>query len=76
MHELARSPSPRREIVGRIAHLARLAGRMAALTAEALVRHYETRRHIRQLRCFDERMLRDIGLRREDIERVVRGGRD
>ena len=41
----------------------------------ALARERELRRSMRALASFDDRMLRDIGLTRSDIERAVRSGR-
>lgn len=72
MHELARSP-----VVPRAFRAAAL--RVGRFLADALARilaHAEARRCARILRTFDERMLRDIGLHRDDIDRVVRHGRD
>ena len=41
----------------------------------ALAREHEIRRSIKELASLDDRMLRDIGLTRWDVERAVRFGR-
>ena len=46
-----------------------------AHAAAAVSRWRRLRREARRLMAFDDRMLRDIGLGRGEIERAVRGGR-
>jgi uncharacterized protein YjiS (DUF1127 family) len=53
---------------------ARLAARIARLLSTA-IQEYQARRAIRRLMEFDDRLLRDIGVGRGEIERVVRSGR-
>lgn len=59
----------------RAARLAAVASRSRPGLLARLRRAWELRRAERQLRELDERMLRDMGLTRGDVERVVRGGR-
>jgi uncharacterized protein YjiS (DUF1127 family) len=47
-----------------------------ARVAGATVAEYRARRAARYLTGFDDLMLRDIGIGRGEIERVVRAGRD
>jgi uncharacterized protein YjiS (DUF1127 family) len=42
----------------------------------AVAREWRTRREVAFLMRQDERMLRDIGVSRSEIERAVRGGRN
>jgi uncharacterized protein YjiS (DUF1127 family) len=66
---VARSPAPGRAVWARArAGLAGLIG--------ALAREREIRRSMKHLASLDDHALRDIGLTRGDIERVVRFGRD
>ena len=66
---LPHGPRPRQGLIGR------LFSRLAALrsTIEAEVR---ARRAATELAGLDDNMLRDIGVARGDIERIVRGGRE
>ena len=47
-----------------------------ALLMSALIVEFRARRAARRLMELDDYMLRDMGLSRTDIGRVVRGGRD
>lgn len=51
-------------------------GMAAAFCAESLARWSRMRRDVRLLSQMDDHGLRDIGIARSDIERVVRDGRD
>ena len=53
---------------------ARLAARIARFV-EAAIQEYHARGAMRRLREFDDQLLRDIGVGRSEIERVVRSGR-
>jgi uncharacterized protein YjiS (DUF1127 family) len=64
----------RRPGVGRTGWMSIRAGLVGLLGA--LRREREIRRSMNHLASLDEHMLRDIGLTRSDIERVVRFGRD
>ena len=46
-----------------------------AQAAAAVARWHRLRRDARRLLALDDRMLRDIGLGRGEVERAVRGGR-
>ncbi len=52
----------------------RHAGTLARSCTELVHRHL-VRRAIRELHLFDDRMLKDIGISRSEIESVVRHGR-
>lgn len=47
----------------------------ASSLAAALAKHYRARRAIAELSALNDRMLRDIGVERHDIPRIVRCGR-
>jgi uncharacterized protein YjiS (DUF1127 family) len=51
-----------------------LAARITRLVAAA-IRGYRARHAMRLLMAFDDRLLRDMGVGRGEIERVVHGGR-
>jgi uncharacterized protein YjiS (DUF1127 family) len=51
-----------------------LTARIARLVAAA-IQEYQARLAVRRLRKFDDQLLRDIGVGRGEIERVVRSGR-
>jgi uncharacterized protein YjiS (DUF1127 family) len=53
---------------------ARLAARIARFV-EVAIQEYHARGAMRRLREFDDQLLRDIGVGRSEIERVVRSGR-
>ena len=53
---------------------ARLVARMACFL-EAAIQEYHVRSGMRRLRGVDDHLLRDIGVGRSEIERVVRNGR-
>ena len=53
---------------------ARLAASIARLVSAA-IRGYRARHAMRRLMAFDDRLLRDIGVGRGEIERVVQDGR-
>jgi uncharacterized protein YjiS (DUF1127 family) len=53
---------------------ARLATRVARFV-EVAIQEYHARGAMRRLREFDDQLLRDIGVGRSEIERVVRSGR-
>jgi uncharacterized protein YjiS (DUF1127 family) len=46
-----------------------------AHAAAAVARWHRPRRDTRRLMALDDRMLRDVGLGRGEVERAVRGGR-
>jgi uncharacterized protein YjiS (DUF1127 family) len=46
-----------------------------AQAAAAVARWHRLRRDTRRLMALDDRMLRDVGLSRGEVERAVRGGR-
>ena len=46
-----------------------------AHAAAAVARWHRLRRDTRRLMALDDRMLRDVGLGRGEVERAVRGGR-
>jgi uncharacterized protein YjiS (DUF1127 family) len=56
--------------------VAREAFTLAASLIEGAARELRVRRDMDRLAEFDDRMLRDIGLTRSEIEGVVRRGRD
>ena len=78
MHEVStgrlHTHRPRRATIldAGLAALARGLAWLIATIAEEL----RIRRDMRQLRAMDDHMLKDIGLRRSDIEYCVRYGRD
>ena len=49
---------------------------LACHLMEGLAREVRVRRDMNRLAEFDDRMLRDIGITRVDIDRVVRNGRN
>jgi uncharacterized protein YjiS (DUF1127 family) len=65
---------PRRYARGR-ARWARLAARITRLVAAA-TQAYRVRQAKRQLMALDDQLLRDLGVGRGEIERVVHSGRD
>ena len=53
---------------------ARLSARIVRFV-EVAIQEYHARGAMRRLRQFDDRLLRDIGVGRSEIERAVRSGR-
>jgi len=58
----------------RLTVIGRIAARIAAML-RAIAEENGRRRAIRELRLYDNHRLADLGIRRADIERAVRGGR-
>jgi uncharacterized protein YjiS (DUF1127 family) len=66
--------NPRRYATGR-KRWAPLPARITRLVAAAAIRGYRARHAMRRLMAFDDRLLRDMGVGRGEIERVVHSGR-
>jgi uncharacterized protein YjiS (DUF1127 family) len=66
---------PGREQTGATSRLVRTV-HLVARIAGWVSREFSVRRSMRQLGAFDDRMLRDIGIVRADIEGAVRRGHD
>jgi hypothetical protein len=72
---LARPPRLRAKDVGSW-HLAAKLFRWASGGGAIIAREFHVRRDMRRLAGYDDYMLRDIGITRMDIDRIVRDGRD
>ena len=62
------------EVVGGRLSAATAIGRLVVRTIEAIEAHFEHRRSVRRLHSLDDRMLKDIGISRADVEREVTMG--
>lgn len=58
----------------RLTVISRIAARIAVML-RAIAEENGRRRAIRELRLYDSHRLSDLGIKRADIERAVRGGR-
>lgn len=56
--------------------IAEVAMRIVLRIVAAIAHEFRIRRDMRQLRAMSDHMLKDIGLRRADIAKIVRYGRD
>jgi uncharacterized protein YjiS (DUF1127 family) len=71
-----RSHAPRQREATILDACMRAAARGLAWLTAAIANELRIRRDMRQLAAMDEHMLKDIGLRRSEIEYCVRYGRD
>jgi uncharacterized protein YjiS (DUF1127 family) len=71
-----RSHAPRQRQATILDACTRAAARGLAWLIAAIVNELRIRRDMRQLAAMDDHMLKDIGLRRSEIEYCVRYGRD
>ena len=71
-----RSHAPRQREATVLDACMRAAARGSAWLVAAIAKELRIRRDMRQLAAMDDHMLKDIGLRRSEIEYCVRYGRD